>query len=168
MPRVALVASSSSVRQTVSMIEFFTDGVAVMPPLREQEVKAWLEAVAEHYDKHIGTLCYEFCTDERILSVNREFLDHDYYTDIITFDYTKGRRLGADIVLSLDTVASNAEMLGTPYSEELHRVIVHGLLHLVGLKDKTDEDATKMRAAEDEALALLRHRLGEGSLLAHI
>lgn len=149
------------------MIEFFTDGAVEMPPLREQEVKAWLEAVAERYDKQVGTLCYEFCSDERILSVNRQFLDHDYYTDIITFDYTKGRRLGADIVLSLDTVASNADMLGTPYAEELHRVIVHGLLHLVGLKDKSVEDAAKMRAAEEEALRLLSCQLGAGTPLLH-
>lgn len=136
-----------------------------MPPIREAEVKAWLHSVAERYGKRIGTLCYEFCTDERILAVNREFLDHDYYTDIITFDYTRGTRLGGDIVLSLDTVASNAEMLGTPYGEELHRVIVHGLLHLVGLKDKTDEDAQRMRSAEDEALELLYAQLAGAPLL---
>lgn len=120
-------------------------------PLTEQ----WLVKVAGSLDKRVGELCYLFCDDEEILRVNREFINHDYYTDIITFDYTRGRVIGGDIVISLDTVRSNAELVGASYEQELHRVIVHGLLHLCGINDKGPGEREVMEAHEDHALALL-------------
>lgn len=143
------------------MIAFYSDEQVPMPALRKQALKAWLSSVAESYGKRIGNLCYQFCDDERILEANRQFLQHDYYTDIITFDETEGDKLSGDMLISLDTVASNAELVGSSYEQELHRVIVHGLLHLTGLGDKTDEEARLMREAEDKALYLLRDQLGE-------
>ena len=110
--------------------------------------------MAGGYGKIVGNLCYRFCSDEVILSTNRQFLQHDYYTDIITFDYTNGRKIGGDMLISLDTVASNAEGLGVPYERELLRVIVHGVLHLCGLKDKAPGEREQMEAAENEALKL--------------
>ena len=89
-----------------------------------------------------------------MLSINRQFLDHDYYTDIITFDYTEADRISGDIFISLDTVRSNAEQLGQPYERELHRVIIHGILHLCGINDKGPGEREVMEAEENRALAL--------------
>ena len=97
---------------------------------------------------------YIFCSDEKILEVNRQYLQHDYYTDIITFDYSEGDRISGDIFISIDTVRSNAEKYGTNFDDELHRVIIHGILHLCGLKDKSEADSKKMRKAEDKALSI--------------
>lgn len=141
------------------MIDFYTDEGMQMPALRVMAVRSWLKEVASLYGKRIGSLCYQLCSDERILEVNREFLRHDYYTDIITFDETEGDRISGDMLISLDTVASNAEGLGVSFAEELHRVFVHGLLHLVGLKDKTEKESKRMRKAEDEALAIFYTKL---------
>jgi rRNA maturation RNase YbeY len=99
-------------------------------------------------------LTYLFCDDEKILQVNREFLQHDYYTDIITFDYCRGKLLRGDLVISLDTVASNAQLVGAAYERELLRVIVHGVLHLCGINDKGPGEREIMEAHEDEALRL--------------
>lgn len=140
------------------MISFQSDGVEI-PDLDTARVSRWLNEVATKYDMIIGNLTYKFCSDEEILRVNREFLNHDYYTDIITFDYTLGNKAGADILISLDTVRSNAEELGTEYEEELHRVIVHGLLHLCGIKDKTPEERSAMESAENEALKILESEI---------
>ena len=96
-----------------------------------------------------------FVNDEKILEVNREYLGHDYYTDIITFDYDEGDTLNGDLVISLDTVRSNALQLGKDYSEELHRVIIHGILHLCGINDKGPGEREVMEAAEDKALSML-------------
>lgn len=134
------------------MISFQSSGVE-MPDIDIEAVSRWLTNVATDFGKRIGNLSYKFCNDDEILRVNREFLAHDYYTDIITFDYTIGNKVGADIIISLDTVASNARELGVPYMLELQRVIVHGLLHLCGLKDKTPEERASMEAAENKALA---------------
>ena len=136
------------------MITFQSDGVEI-PALDFARVSRWLTEVAAEYGKRIGELVYRFCSDEVILRSNREFLDHDYYTDIITFDYTIGNKVGADILISLDTVRSNADELGVGYDDELYRVIVHGLLHLCGLKDKTPEERDAMESAENSALRLL-------------
>ena len=133
------------------MISFQCSGVD-MPQIDVEAVSRWLTGIASSYNRRIGNLSYMFCDEEEILRNNREFLNHDYYTDIITFDYSIGDRVGADILISLDTVASNAESLGVPYLQELHRVIVHGLLHLCGLKDKSPEERAEMEAAENEAL----------------
>lgn len=136
------------------MVSFQSDGVEI-PSLDVARVSRWLNEVAAGYGRILGDIVYKFCSDEEILRVNREFLSHDYYTDIITFDYSIGKKVGADILISLDTVRSNAESLGVGYEEELHRVIVHGLLHLCGIKDKTPEERAEMEAAENEALKLL-------------
>jgi rRNA maturation RNase YbeY len=135
------------------MIDFQTDSVE-MPDIDEKLVCRWLNAVAASYEKIVGNLCYRFCSDDVILETNRQFLQHDYYTDVITFDYSLGRKVGGDVLISLDTVASNAEGLGVAYGRELLRVIVHGLLHLCGEKDKAPGEREKMEAAENRALDL--------------
>ena len=126
-----------------------------MPALPQRETSAWVRAVAESYGKRVGEVAYVFCNDEKILEVNRQFLQHDYFTDIITFDYTEGQRIGGDLFISLDTVRSNAELFGRPYDEELHRVVIHGILHLCGINDKGPGERELMEAAENKALALL-------------
>lgn len=135
------------------MVSFQSDGIEI-PKLDVAKVARWLTAVASGYGRRIGDLTYQFCSDETILKTNREFLDHDYYTDIITFDYSIGNRVGADIFISLDTVRSNAIELGVPFDDELLRVIVHGVLHLCGIKDKTPEERAAMESAENKALVL--------------
>lgn len=135
------------------MIDFQVDSVE-MPVLNVQKICEWLGEVASFYDCRIGSLCYRFCSDEVIIETNRQFLNHDYYTDIITFDYTRGKKISGDMLISLETVASNAEMLGLPYDRELLRVIVHGVLHLCGLHDKEPGEREKMEAAENRALTL--------------
>lgn len=133
------------------MITYQSEGVE-LPELDYAKVSRWLTGVATGYGRRIGEMVYLFCNDDKILSTNREFLDHDYYTDIITFDYSFGPKIGGDILISLDTVRSNAEERGIDYLEELLRVIVHGVLHLCGLKDKQPEERDKMEAAENAAL----------------
>ena len=125
------------------------------PKIRRRDTTAWIRRVAASYGKTVGEVGYLFCDDEKILEVNREFLQHDYYTDIITFDYDEGDTINGDIVISLDTVRSNAEQLGKDYNEELHRVIIHGILHLCGQNDKGPGEREQMEAAENRALKLL-------------
>ncbi len=137
------------------MIQWMADGV-VMPAVDFERVDAWLGQVALSHNCILGDLTYIFCDDEKILEVNRQFLSHDYYTDIITFDYTHGRRVSGDMFISLDTIATNAELVGAPYEVELHRVIVHGLLHLCGINDKAPGEREVMEMHENEALNLLK------------
>ena len=128
-----------------------------MPALIREErsrVEKWLRKVAAGYGFQVGDLHYLFCTDEEELSVNRQFLGHDYYTDVITFDYSTPSTLSGDIFISLDTVRSNAEEVGTDFDSELRRILVHGLLHLTGQGDKTPETKAQMTAKEELALAL--------------
>ncbi len=113
----------------------------------------WLRAVAASYGFETGDLTYIFCDDEEILRVNRQFLGHDYYTDVITFDYSTTTRVSGDIYISLDTVKSNAGQLGIPFEDELLRILVHGLLHLTGQGDKTPETKAQMTDKENKALA---------------
>ena len=133
------------------MITYQTEGVR-MPDIKKRETTRWIKAVAASYGKRIGEIGYLFCDDEKILEVNREYLGHDYYTDIITFDYCEGDVLNGDLVISLDTVRTNAEQFGKTYDEELHRVIIHGILHLCGLNDKGPGERELMEAAENKAL----------------
>ena len=135
------------------MITYQTDGVK-MPSIKRRENSAWVKAVAASYGKRVGEIAYIFCNDEKILEVNREYLQHDYYTDIITFDYTEGDVISGDLFISLDTVRTNAEQVGAAYDEELHRVIIHGILHLCGITDKGPGEREIMEAAENRALAL--------------
>ena len=140
------------------MITYQTDGVD-MPDIRKRETTQWIKAVAQAYGKRVGDIAYIFCSDERILEVNRQYLGHDYYTDIITFDYCQGNRLSGDLFISLDTVRTNAEQFaGGDYARELHRVIIHGILHLCGINDKGPGERELMEQAEDRALALLPPR----------
>ena len=133
------------------MITFRNDNID-MPSLNIPQVERWIRAVAAQYGFSVGELNYIFCDDEKILAVNREFLQHDYYTDVITFDYTTRTRVNGDIYISLDTVATNAEQVGAPFLHELHRIIIHGLLHLTGQADKTPETKAQMTAKEEAAL----------------
>ena len=134
------------------MIKYGTDDVA-MPTLDERKTGRWIRAVAAEYGFTVGNINYIFCSDERELAVNREFLGHDYYTDVITFDYSTASTLNGDIFISLDTVRSNAEMVGVPFEQELRRIIIHGVLHLTGQGDKTPETKAEMTAKEEKALA---------------
>ncbi len=136
------------------MITYSSENVS-FPRIRRRDTTAWIRRVAASYGKKVGEVGYLFCDDEKILEVNREYLQHDYYTDIITFDYDEGDIINGDIVISLDTVRSNAEQLGKSYDEELHRVIIHGILHLCGQNDKGPGEREQMEAAENRALALL-------------
>lgn len=141
------------------MITYNTDGVK-MPSIKKRENTAWVKAVAASYGKRVGEIAYIFVDDEKILEVNRQYLGHDYYTDIITFDYCEGDVISGDLFISLDTVQTNAEQVGATYEEELHRVIIHGILHLCGINDKGPGEREIMEAAEDKALAL-RSSLGQ-------
>ena len=140
------------------MITFTVDNVS-RPTLNLPQVERWIKAVAAQYGFSVGTLNYILCDDDKILAVNREFLQHDYYTDIITFDYTTRSRVNGDIYISLDTVASNAEQAGATFLHELHRIIIHGLLHLTGQADKTPETKAQMTAKEEDALAKISNLL---------
>lgn len=128
---------------------------AVMPALDPVATGRWLDKVAEAHGCRIGRLSYVFCDDGRILDMNRQFVHHDYYTDIITFDYCRGPELNGEVFISLDTVASNALKFGVSADRELHRVIAHGLLHLCGIDDKGPGEREVMEFHENEALALL-------------
>lgn len=135
-------------------IQWLADGVD-LPAIDFERVAAWLERVAAVHGRILGPLTYIFCDDKKILDVNRKFLNHDYYTDIITFDNTHGRRISGDMFISLDTVASNAELVGADYLFELQRVIVHGVLHLCGIDDKGPGEREVMERFENEALDML-------------
>lgn len=137
------------------MITYNTDGVK-MPKIKKRGTSAWIKAVAASYGRKIGEVGYMFVDDEKILEVNNEYLGHDYYTDVITFDYDEGDIINGDIVISLDTVRINAERFSKPYEEELFRVIIHGILHLCGINDKGPGEREIMEAAEDRALAMRR------------
>ena len=126
-----------------------------LPALDERRIIRWIKAVAAGYGFAIGDINYIFCSDERELEVNREFLGHDYYTDIITFDYSTASTLNGDIFISLDTVRSNAEQLGIDFDSELHRILIHGILHLTGQGDKTPDTKAEMTRKENLALSLL-------------
>jgi rRNA maturation RNase YbeY len=135
------------------MITYNTDGVK-MPKIKKRETTQWIKAVAASYNRKVGEIGYMFVDDEKILEVNNEYLGHDYYTDIITFDYCEGSTLNGDQVISLDTVRTNAEKFHKDYEEELHRVIIHGVLHLCGINDKGPGEREIMEAAENKALAM--------------
>ena len=134
-------------------ITYQTEGIRI-PDIKKRQTTEWIKAVAATYEKRIGEIAYIFCSDEKILEVNRQYLQHDYYTDIITFDYCEGNRLSGDLFISLETVKTNSEQFNTPYEEELHRTIIHGILHLCGINDKGPGEREIMEAAENKALAM--------------
>ena len=135
-------------------ITFQSEGVD-HPQIDEAKIANWIENIAKQYNKEIGEISYLFCDDEKILEVNQQYLNHDFYTDIITFDYSEEDMISGDIIISLQTVESNSQMYNTSFLEELHRVIIHGILHLSGLNDLTEEEEKEMREAENSALEML-------------
>lgn len=135
------------------MITYSSENVK-LPAIKRRETTAWIRRVAATYGRKVGEVGYMFVNDERILEVNREYLGHDYYTDIITFDYDEDDVINGDLVISLDTVRTNAEKFGKDYDEELHRVIIHGILHLCGINDKGPGEREIMEAAENKALSM--------------
>lgn len=136
------------------MIRYFTEDTRFLFK-GKRLTSNWLKKVAEQEGKRIGQISVIFCSDPYLLDINRKYLGHDYYTDIITFDYCEGDLLSGDLFISIDTVRDNAAFYGTTFENELHRVIVHGVLHLIGYDDHSDADTAAMRAAENRALALL-------------
>ena len=137
------------------MIRFSTLNVE-MPPIEPQRVKAWIGEVVEKYGKTVGELYYYFCSDEKLLEINRERLGHDFYTDIVTFPLTDCETvLSSEFCISIDRIKENAVTFGRSFESELHRVIIHGVLHLIGFDDHTEEDVKEMRKKEEDALKLL-------------
>ena len=137
------------------MIRFSTLDVE-MPPIKPQSVKLWIEEVVEKHGKTVGELYYYFCSDEKLLEINRERLGHDFYTDIVTFPLTDCETvLSSEFCISVDRIKENAGTFGRTYESELHRVIIHGVLHLIGFDDLTDEEEIEMREKEEEALKSL-------------
>jgi len=134
-------------------IHFFTEDTTYQ--LRQRtEIRSWLKSIAKKEKYSILELNYIFCSDEYLLQINKDFLDHDYYTDIITFDNSEVKgKIEGDIFVSIDRVRDNAQQQKTSLKDELHRVLAHGLLHLTGYKDKTSEENKMMRKKEDTALA---------------
>lgn len=137
-----------------TVFQWLTQGDVEMPSLDLGLVERWIGEVASRHGFAARELTYIFCDDETIIDVNRRFLEHDYYTDIITFDYTRGKLLRGDMYISLDTVKTNAKLVSQPYQRELLRVIVHGVLHLCGINDKGPGEREIMEANEDDALTL--------------
>lgn len=119
-----------------------------------EKVRRWVSEVVRRRGMAVGNIGYLFCDDEYLLGVNRQYLDHDTYTDIITFDYVAGGLVSGDIMISTERVGENASLFGVPFGQELHRVIIHGVLHLLGQGDKSAAEAAEMRRQEEEALAL--------------
>jgi rRNA maturation RNase YbeY len=132
------------------MIQFFYEN---LPESVHADYKKWLEDIILSEGKKLGEINYIFCDDEYLLKVNQDYLQHDYYTDIITFDYVKGKTITGEIFVSLQRISDNASTLSREYEEELRRVLAHGILHLCGYKDKTEEEEQLMRSKEDHYLA---------------
>ena len=137
------------------MIQYIAENVK-MPALQKQRINRWIKEIADGYGKKTGDIAYVFCDDQKILEVNNQYLEHDYYTDIITFDYTTGNTISGDIFISLDTVKSNADEYGTDFETELHRILIHGVLHLCGNDDKSPELRADMTNKENKALGQLK------------
>ena len=137
------------------MIQYIAENVK-MPKLEKQRINRWIKEIAAGYGKKTGDIAYVFCDDQKILEINNQYLEHDYYTDIITFDYTTGNTISGDIFISLDTVKSNADEYGTDFETELHRILIHGILHLCGNDDKSPELRIDMTDKENKALGQLK------------
>ena len=132
------------------MIQFFYEN---LPETVNTKYTVWLEDIILSEEKKLGEINYIFCDDEYLLKVNQDYLQHDYYTDIITFDYVKGKTISGEIFVSLQRISDNASTLSKNYEEELRRVLAHGILHLCGYKDKTEEEELLMRSKEDFYIA---------------
>lgn len=137
------------------MIQFFFEEVE---NTIDTSYSAWLEELVLKENKKLGDINYILCDDDYLLKINQDFLQHDYYTDIITFDKVRGKTINADIFVSLQRVTDNAELMKKSKDEELRRVLAHGLLHLVGFKDKSEDEQKTMRSKEDFYLALYKEK----------
>lgn len=136
------------------MISFQNQSISFK--LKEKaRIRAWIKTITEKEKRSLGDINYIFCSDEELLDINIRHLNHNTYTDIITFDYTEANRISSDIFISVDRVAENAGKFGVSFEEELHRVMIHGILHLCGYKDKSKADAELMRKKENASLKLL-------------
>jgi probable rRNA maturation factor len=133
------------------MIQYIAEEVK-LPTIQKQKISHWIKDTAAEYDKKIGEITYIFCSDERILELNNQYLKHDYYTDIITFDYSEGSIISGDIFISVDTVRSNSEKFEVGFEDELRRILIHGILHLCGQADNTPELRFEMTTKENLAL----------------
>lgn len=138
------------------MAVYFSNGDIDFSLQNEELLKKWILQVIKDHEKKMGKINYLFCSDEYVYDANVKFLNHDTYTDIITFDSVEGDLISGDIMISVDRVEENAKLFSVPVEDELHRVIIHGVLHLLGFKDKSDEDAAMMRMKENESLHLLK------------
>ena len=136
------------------MIQYIAEEIE-LPAIEKRNISRWIKEVATDYGKKVGEIAYIFCSDARIMEVNRQYLNHDYYTDIITFDYSEANIISGDIFISIDTVKSNAEEFGVTFNDELQRIIIHGILHLCGQDDKTPELRLEMTRKENLALGKL-------------
>lgn len=132
-------------------IRFYNEDIRFVLP-QKANYRSWIAAVAHQFGKKVGELTFIFCSDEHLLSINKQFLAHDYFTDIITFDYSTEDTIAGDIYISIDRVQDNASKFLVDKNLELQRVVIHGVLHLCGLKDKSENDQKKMRTAEENAL----------------
>ena len=137
------------------MIQYIAEEIE-LPKLEKRIISRWIKETATQYGKKVGEIAYIFCSDARILEVNNQYLNHDYYTDIITFDYTESNIISGDIFISIDTVKSNAEEFGVTFESEIQRIIIHGILHLCGQDDKTPELRLEMTRKEDLAINKLK------------
>ena len=137
-----------------NIFQWINDGVE-MPQLDFEKIEMWIERVAKTHDRILGPLAYIFFNDEKIIEVNRQFLNHDYYTDVITFDYSRGKLISGDMFISLETVLSNSVNVQATYDEELLRVIIHGVLHLCGVNDKGPGEREIMEREENIALSMI-------------
>lgn len=140
------------------MIHYYSENIS-LPKFSKRLISNWIKEVAQLHGKRVGEISYIFCNDEKILEVNRQYLQHDYFTDIITFDDNEGDKLNGDIFISLDTVADNAREYKATFEDELHRVMIHGILHLCGQDDHSKEERAEMIRKENEALHLLESKI---------
>jgi rRNA maturation RNase YbeY len=137
------------------MIRYNSDDIKI-PLFPRRKITLWIKRIAGIHGKKVGDISYIFCSDAKILAINKEFLNHDYYTDIITFDYAEGDIISGDIYISLDTVFTNADTYNVSFDNELFRVIIHGILHLCGIDDKAPGARIIMEQHENEALEILK------------
>lgn len=138
-------------------IYFYNEDVA-FPAIKKRSTSGWIKQVIAEKGMRSGDISFIFCSDSYLLDVNRKYLDHDYFTDIITFDYVEGDVVSGDIFISVDRVIENAGLFGNRVSDELNRIIIHGVLHLLGFKDKTDEEKLFMTKEEDMCLEMLNDK----------
>jgi len=136
------------------VINYFNEDTKI-PKFKRRLYSNWIKSIVNKYGYKLGEINYIFCSDKYILEINRQYLNHDYFTDIITFNYNNDKLISSDIYISIDTVAKNAEYYNVKFENELNRVMIHGILHLLGFDDKSEDEKIVMRNKEDEALDFL-------------